>query len=112
MALAAFCTSSAVTSSPSTVAITPRVGVPVPRKLELPKPGTSVITMNTQIIVSRPPRRTFLIGPGVCRNRIISSLQGYQRRIQNYKLMDTRLPERGEAIADWSQFRMLAERQV
>src|SRR5579872_1205376 len=43
--------------------------------------------MNTQMIVSRPPRMTFLTGPGVCRNRIIVLLlQGSTQNLRLYQV--------------------------
>src|SRR5215471_19786947 len=80
-------TSSAEISVPSTLATKPLPG-PVPR-ISVPRPpGISVMTIEAQMIKSRPPRIYFVVWPDCCRKRIMFlSLQG-GKRIFNYKLRD------------------------
>src|SRR5690348_14799560 len=80
-------TSSRVTCSPPTLATTPAEGDPTPRSVPRP-PGIRVITMAPQKTRRIPLSTIFLIGPGVCKKRIIFlSLQklGAETKIINYR---------------------------
>src|SRR5258708_18493156 len=64
----------------------PFPGVPV--SSEVRPPGMNVMTMAPQITRRMPLRMIFLVGPWVCKNRIISYHSRVERRIFNYKLAE------------------------